>query len=84
MLEFLIDNLPFVIVGLLASIALIMWLCKVGRYIGLTFMCLGVALLVVLHLYGLTFSNRLLLITLSFVLLGFVIHVWTLKRESKY
>ena len=84
MIEFLIDNLPLVIVGLLAGIALLMWVCRVGRYIGLAFMCLGVALLVALHIYGITFSNRLLLITLSFVLLGFVIHVWTMKKESRY
>ena len=84
MLEFLIEYLPFVVVGLLASIALVMWLCKAKRYIGLTYMCLGVAMLVLLHIYGLTFSNRLLLIPLALILLGFVIHVWVQKKESRY
>ncbi len=84
MLEFLIEYLPFVVVGLLACIALVMWACKAKRYIGLTYMCLGVVILVLLHIYGLTFSNRLLLIPLALILLGFVIHVWVQKKESKY
>ena len=83
-MEILIDYLPFVIVGILASIALVMWACKVVRYVGLAYMLLGVAVLAVLHIYGLTFSNRLLLICLSFVILGFIIHVWTIKKQSKY
>ena len=84
MIEFLIDYLPFVIVGLLTSIAYVMWLCKAGRYIGITFICLGVAVLTLLHVYGLTFSNRLLLIPLALIFLGLVIHVWVQKKESKY
>lgn len=84
MIEFLIEYLPFVIVALLASIAFVMWLCKAGRYIGLTYICLGVVMLVVLHVNGLTFSNRLLLIAIGLVLVGVVIHVWAQKKESRY
>ena len=47
-------------------------------------MCLGVVVLVLLHIYGLTFSNRLLLIAIGLVLLGLVIHVWAQKKESRY
>ena len=84
MLEFLIEHLPFVVSALLAGIAAVMWVCKARQYIGLTYMCLGVAILVALHLYGLTFSNRLLLIPLALVLLGATVHVWVQKRESRY
>ena len=72
------------LLAILAGIAFAMWTWGLGRFIGLTFICLGVAMLAVLHIYGLTFSNRLLLIPLAFVLLGFIIHVWVQKKESRY
>ncbi len=80
----LTEQLHFFLLAILASIAFAMWTWGLGRFIGLTFICLGVAMLGVLHIYGLTFSNRLLLIPLAFVLLGFIIHVWVQKKESKY
>ncbi|MCR4957706.1 MAG: hypothetical protein K6B13_03745 [Prevotella sp.] len=80
----LMEGLFFFLVAILASAALAMWTWGLGRYIGLTFMCLGVTLMAALHFSGMTFSNRLLLITLSFVFLGLVFHVGTQKKESDY
>ena len=47
-------------------------------------MLVGVTLLVVLHLQHLTFVNMLLFIPLGLILLGLVLHVWAMKRESRY
>lgn len=76
--------LPYLFVAFLVALAVAMRWLGAGRYVGLTYMLMGVALMVALHVYGLTFSNFLLLVTLGLVLLGFVVHVWTLKRESRY
>ncbi len=76
--------LPYLFVAFLVALAVVMKLLGAGRYVGLAYMLLGVVLMVVLHIYGLTFSNFLLIVTLLLVLLGFVIHVWTLKRQSRY
>ena len=80
----LTEQIYFFVIAILAGIAIAMWTWGLGRFIGLTFICLGVAMLGMLHIYGLTFSNRLLLIPLAFILLGSVIHVWVQKKESKY
>ena len=47
-------------------------------------MVIGVALLVVLHLLRFTFLNVLLFVPLAFVLLGFVLYLFGMKRESRY
>jgi len=80
----LMEEIFIFILFILASVAFAMWTWGLGRFVGLSFMCLGVAMLVALHIFGLTFSNRLLIIPLVFILLGFVIHVWVQKKESKY
>ena len=45
---------------------------------------LGVALLVVLHLLHFTFINTLLLVPLFLILIGIILHVWMMKRDSVY
>ena len=57
------------------------WLKK---HVGMGLMLVGVALLVVLHLQHLTFVNTLLFVPLGLILLGLVLHVWAMKRESRY
>lgn len=47
-------------------------------------MMFGVALLLTLHLLHLTFVNMLLLIPLCLILLGFLLHVHVMKKESRY
>ena len=54
------------------------------KYIGLGLISLGAMLLVVLHLLHLTFINILLLIPLGLMLVGTLLHVWAMKRESDY
>ena len=57
------------------------WLKK---HVGMGLMLVGVTLLVVLHLQHLTFVNMLLFVPLGLILLGLVLHVWAMKRESRY
>lgn len=78
------ENIHFFIAAFLAAIAIAMRVLGIGSFVGLAFMSLGVAMLVMLHLFGLTFSNRLLLISIGLVLLGLVLHVWAQKRKSRY
>ena len=47
-------------------------------------MVTGVALLVALHLLHLTFVSQLLLLPLLFILVGILLHVRAMKKESKY
>lgn len=47
-------------------------------------MVVGVALLTTLHVLHLTFVNMLLLIPLSFILVGLFLHVRAIKKESRY
>ena len=54
------------------------------KTIGILLMVIGVALLVVLHLLRFTFLNVLLFVPLAFVLLGFVLYLFGMKRESRY
>ena len=57
---------------------------RIKKSLGLAFMALGTVLLVVLHVFRLTFVNALLLTPLALVFLGLVLYVWALKQESKY
>ena len=68
----------------LAAITVALWTWGAGRYAGLVFMSLGVLMLLLLHLFGFTFSNRLLLIGIGLVLTGLFLYVWVLKKESRY
>ena len=54
------------------------------KYIGIALILTGVTLLVILHFLHLTFINMLLLIPLFLMLLGTLLHVWMMKRESTY
>jgi len=54
------------------------------RYVGLVLMAIGVILMLVLHKTGIAFLNKILIIPFLVLLAGFGIHVWMLKRESKY
>ena len=53
-------------------------------YLGTGLMVLGAVLLAVLHLLHLTFINSLLLLPLALIVGGIFLHVWTLKRQSRY
>lgn len=54
------------------------------KYLGLTLIVVGVLMLVGLKLVRLTFVNLLLRVPLLLVIAGVVLHVWQLKRESRY
>lgn len=54
------------------------------KYIGLMLILAGAMLLIVLHLLHLTFINLLLLIPFFMMLLGALLHVWMMKRDSSY
>jgi hypothetical protein len=54
------------------------------RCLGPGLIALGVAILVVLQVLHLTFVNALLMAALACVVLGLVLHLWFLKRESRY
>lgn len=53
-------------------------------YVGLVLIAIGVLFLAGLHLFHFTFVNTLLLIPLCLIVAGIVIHVWILKRQSRY
>lgn len=54
------------------------------KTIGILLIIIGVTLFVVLHILRFTFLNILLFIPLVFVLLGFVLYLIGMKRESRY
>ena len=54
------------------------------KHIGLGLIALGFLFLAALHLLHLNFINWLLLAALAIIVLGLVVHVWLLKRESRY
>ena len=53
-------------------------------HIGTGLMLLGTALLLAVHLLRLTFVNSLLVVPLLLILLGLLLHVRSLKRQSSY
>ena len=57
---------------------------KIGKYIGIAFMMLGTAMLVLLHIFHFTFINMLLIVPLLLILTGLVLHVRAIKKESAY
>ena len=54
------------------------------KYSGLALIFLGVSLLVTLHLLHFTFVNFVLLTPFVIILVGVVLQVWMMKRESRY
>ncbi len=54
------------------------------KSIGILLMVIGVTLLVALHLLRFTSFNVLLFVPLAFVLLGFGLYLFGMKRESRY
>ena len=80
----LMENILFFIAFFLTSIVVALWTWGLERIAGLVFMLLSVVMLVIMHITGFTFSNRLLLIAVILLLLGIFLHVWSQKRESKY
>jgi hypothetical protein len=53
------------------------------RYLGLALIAIGAILLIVCKVAGWQ-SNPELLIGLSFIILGFILHLWLQKRGEKY
>ncbi len=53
-------------------------------YLGITLVILGVLMLTVGYALGWTDSNVLLLTAAAMVVAGAVLHVYMLKKESKY
>ena len=47
-------------------------------------MLVGVLLLVVQHLLHFTMENELLTIPICLIVIGIVVYVWGLKRDSRY
>ena len=56
----------------------------IKRHIGLGLLMLGTALLVALYLLHQTFVNVLLFVPLCLIVLGLVLHIYSIKRESPY
>ena len=56
----------------------------IKKYAGLAILLLGITLLVVLHVLHLNFINMLLLLSLGLMIVGFTLHVWARKSESRY
>jgi len=54
------------------------------KYIGIALIVVGSLMLILLQVCHFTFVNALLLLPLGFIIAGVVIHVWMIKRESRY
>ena len=54
------------------------------KYTGLFLVVIGVLALIVLHFIHVTFINALLVPPLLIIIIGVMLHVWLLKRESRY
>ena len=81
---FAMENVVLTILTFIAMIIALMWSIRLENYTGLAFLTLGTAGLLALHIFEITFITRLLLIPFVFIILGAVLHVWAMKRESKY
>lgn len=84
LLIFALEHVVLTIAAFIAVVIGLMWSVQLENYTGIAFLVLGTAGLLLLHYFGLTFTNRLLLVPFVFILLGAVLHVWALKRQSKY
>ena len=52
--------------------------------LGLAMVCLGVLLLAVSFVFGLTVHDWLLFLSLLLIVVGVIVYVWMLKRQSRY
>ncbi len=52
--------------------------------LGLALVCLGVFLLAVSFAFGLTVHDWILFLSLLLIIIGVIVYVWMLKRQSKY
>lgn len=52
--------------------------------LGLALVCLGVLLLAVSFAFGLTVHDWLLFLSLLLIVVGVIVFVWMLKRQSRY
>lgn len=52
--------------------------------LGLALVCLGVLLLAVSFAFGLTVHDWILVVSLLLIIIGVIVYVWMLKRQSKY
>lgn len=52
--------------------------------LGLSLVCLGVLLLAVSFAFGLTVHDWILFLSLLLIVIGVIVYVWMLKRQSKY
>lgn len=81
---FLMDNADLFVVFFLVAILLSMRAWGAERFIGMALLGLGIVLLALLYHYGLTAFNRLLVIPLMLIVIGFVLHVRSMKKQSSY
>jgi len=54
------------------------------KFAGIALVVFGVLMLIVINLVHLTFLNILQLVPLIIIIIGVVVHVWLLKKESSY
>lgn len=54
------------------------------KYLGLALILLGTAAFVALHVFHITFVNKLMTVPLVLILGGTVLFVWMLKKQSSY
>ena len=52
--------------------------------LGLALVCLGVLLLAVSFAFVLTVHDWILFLSLLLIIIGVIVYVWMLKRQSKY
>ncbi|MCR5679926.1 MAG: hypothetical protein K6G08_06940 [Prevotella sp.] len=83
-LVFAMENVVLTILAFIAVVIALMWSIRLESYTGVAFLVLGTGGLLTMHILGITFITRLLLIPFVFILLGAVLHVWAMKRESLY
>ena len=62
----------------------VFYMKKLKKGLGLGLMILGTSLFVVLHLLNLTFVNKLLLVPFCLILIGGVLYIYALKKDSRY
>ena len=54
------------------------------KYLGLALIFLGTAAFVALHVFHITFVNKLMAIPMILILVGTILFVWMMKRQSSY
>ena len=54
------------------------------KYLGICLIVAGVLMLLALYFFHFTFVSQLLYTAFFIIIIGVVLHVWMLKRESAY